>query len=144
PGSDTEFGLRRPAVWAVAQGHPWRPADQDPQVAAALGEGVVDEAAIERIEVAALTKAGSLVGPEVHITIVMTPHTDPAVARDTVRRVSERWQSSSDVLACVDSLSISMASAESTSPAPAASPAPSSRSRRGVREWFSRRRADQG
>ena len=26
PASATEFVLRRPAVWAIGQGHPWEPA----------------------------------------------------------------------------------------------------------------------
>lgn len=36
PGSETEFVLRRPAVWAIGQGLPWEPAPTSPEVFTAL------------------------------------------------------------------------------------------------------------
>ena len=36
PGSETEFVLRRPAVWAIAQGIPWEPSFTSPEVFAGL------------------------------------------------------------------------------------------------------------
>lgn len=164
PGSDTEFGLRRPAVWAVAQGEAWRPAPEHPEVAEALADGVAGEAGIVRLEVAAGSVGGSLVGPELQITIVFEPELDADAVRAAVARASERWGASEPIVANVDSLAISVASAgEAGEPGETASrrtgdagpahpepddasgartPTSSAPPRRGLRALFSRRRAD--
>src|SRR5690606_6586289 len=38
PTSETEFVIRRPAVWAIAQGHRWEPSFFSPEVFGALQE----------------------------------------------------------------------------------------------------------
>ncbi len=46
PGSETEFVIRRPAVWAIAQGIAWEPSFASPEVFAGLQESVGGELAV--------------------------------------------------------------------------------------------------
>ncbi|MFT4229105.1 MAG: SseB family protein, partial [Microbacterium sp.] len=52
PGSDTEFVLRRPAVWAIAQGQRWEPGFLSPEVFAGLQESIGHELAVLDLAVA--------------------------------------------------------------------------------------------
>ena len=52
PGSETEFVLRRPAVWAIAQGTAWEPSFRSPEVFAGLQESVGGELGVLDLAVA--------------------------------------------------------------------------------------------
>lgn len=131
PGSDNEFGLRRPAVWAVAQGEAWIPAAQNPAVAEALAGGISDEPHVVRLEVSAGADPGSLVGPELHVAMVFSPGAHADAVRSAVALAGERWGASEPIVTKVDSMTVTIATDDVTG-------APR---RRGLRGLFGRPRA---
>ncbi|RIJ01661.1 SseB family protein, partial [Clavibacter michiganensis subsp. insidiosus] len=76
PGSDTEFVLRRPAVWAVARSLPWIPSPEDPEVAAALEASVVEEPAVVSLSTAPGDPRARLEGPELLIALELVDGLD--------------------------------------------------------------------
>ncbi len=46
PASETEFVIRRPAVWAIAQGESWEPAHTSPAIFTGLQESISGELAV--------------------------------------------------------------------------------------------------
>ncbi|GAB3188195.1 SseB family protein [Nesterenkonia suensis] len=92
PGAELTFVLRRPAVVALAQGAPWTPSYQCPQVASAL-EGIVGQClGVTRLVMApgkgvgTVTASGDPVsgggsGPELSIGVVLEPGLDAVDAR---------------------------------------------------------------
>lgn len=49
PLSDTEFVIRRPALWAIAQSQPWLPAHLDPDVFAAFSASIGSELGVHDV-----------------------------------------------------------------------------------------------
>ena len=99
PGADPAFVVRRPALWAVAQGRAWTPSYRDLTVddavtRAAVGlPGVVSAMAAPghgvhavRTDGAALTGGGA--GPELEISLQLRP----GLASDEVEGIVERFQ----------------------------------------------------
>src|SRR6188508_529299 len=69
PGSETEFVLRRPAVWAIAQGIAWEPSFTSPEVFAGLQESVGGELAVIDLAVEPGDPTGRLRGPELVVRL---------------------------------------------------------------------------
>lgn len=76
PGSATEFGLRRPMVWSLAQGTPWTVPWQDAAVIQRIDAIVQAECAragvpVVEVQVVPVADAGDLEGPEtgVHVRV---------------------------------------------------------------------------
>lgn len=157
PGSDGEFGLRRPAVWAVAQASEWVPSHRNPNVAAALAEGIVAEDVVRRVEIAPSAEPGSLIGPELEVTLVVDPAADRDELRSAVQRVNQRWATSPGVVTAVDSMAVCIAAREAgdSGPVPTVAEVSATASGgatasetdasgppshpRGIRKWFGRR-----
>lgn len=142
PGSAGEFGLRRPAVWAVAKGEAWTPGHQNPGVASALGEAVAHEDDIRRMEVAPASEPGSLAGPELRVALVFRAGASEEDVRAAVARVNGTWSSSRTVVETVDSLAVVVASEPSEGAPTTGDDASGQREspKRGLRGWLSRRK----
>lgn len=106
PGGEGEFGLRRPAVWAVAKGVEWVPALTNPAVATALAEGIAREPHVRRIDVAPGCPPGRLEGAELRVSLVFEAGCSQDDIRAAVARVNERWSASPAVVELVDSLAV--------------------------------------
>lgn len=112
PGSLTEFGVRRPAVWAVARDEPWTPAASDEAVARALAAAIADEPTVRGLEIAPGSAPGSLEGAEVAVTIVLAGapaddlDADTAAVQSLVARVNVRWSRDPLVATAIDSLAV--------------------------------------
>lgn len=117
PGSESEFGLRRPAVWAVAQDIPWVAGYRNEHVARALGEGIAEEDAIRAMELAPAAPPGSLDGPELIVTLVVDPGLDAGQIEQLIARVSGRWAQSPEVVSEVDSLTVRVSATGRAEPA---------------------------
>ncbi|KAB1646978.1 SseB family protein [Pseudoclavibacter endophyticus] len=148
PGSEGEFGMRRPAVWAVAKGSEWAPALTNTAVAKALAEGISREPHVRRIEIAPGCAPGRLEGAELRVSLVFETGCSQDVVRAAVGRVNERWSASPEVIELVDSLAVVLASEKVDDRAGDGvgnrTGAPSSEGTQGrpsgMRAWFSRRR----
>ena len=104
PAGPIAFGLRRPAVWALAQGETWTLQSAGATVAQRLGAAVQSEAAIAGVEVGLGVAPGSLDGPEWRVVLGLTVDADDAAAREAVARVRATVAGDAELLAAADSL----------------------------------------
>ena len=81
PGSETEFVLRRPAVWAVAQSQPWHPPFDSADVRAAFERSIGTELAVLGVELDAGDPDARLAGPELVVRLVARGRPHPRRAR---------------------------------------------------------------
>jgi hypothetical protein len=93
PGSETEFVIRRPAVWAIAQGIGWEPSFASPEVFAGLQESVGGELAVLDLSVEPGDPESRLHGPELVVRL---------------DRLAKRWAADHRVAVLVDSLTVKL------------------------------------
>jgi hypothetical protein len=106
PGSPTEFVLRRPAVWALAQGESWLPAPRDPDVVDAFELSTGDEPAVAGIRVVPGDPDARLRGPEVVAVLALVPGLDQPALDALIARLQQRWAESGVIAERVDSLGV--------------------------------------
>jgi len=106
PGSETEFVLRRPAVWAVAQGQPWDPSFLSPEVYAGLLESVGSELAVIDVAVSAGDPDARLRGPELVVTLELVEGLDRETLDAVLARLAQRWAADDRIAVLVDSLTV--------------------------------------
>ncbi len=108
PGSDTEFVIRRPAVWAIAQGIPWEPSFASPEVVAGLHESVGGELAIIDLSVEAGDPGARLRGPELVVRLELIHGLDQSELDAVLARLAKRWAADHRVAVLVDSLTVKL------------------------------------
>ncbi len=108
PTSDTEFVIRRPAVWAIAQGERWEPSFLSPEVFAALQESVAHELAVIDVSVAAGDPQARLRGPELIVVLELVDGLEREVLDAVLSRLAHRWASDDRIAALADSLSVKL------------------------------------
>lgn len=108
PGSPTEFVLRRPAVWAVAQGLPWEPSFLSPEVYAGLQTSVAQELAVIDVAVSAGDPEARLRGPELVVTLELVDGLDRATLDAVLARLAQRWAADDRIAVLVDSLTVKL------------------------------------
>lgn len=106
PLSDSEFVIRRPALWSIAQATEWTPsflrADvRDEFVAAAAKEDDVAE-----VQLLAGDPGARLHGPELVVQVAMRPGLDREALDAVMDRMRDRWASSELIAQSVDSLAV--------------------------------------
>ncbi len=111
PASETEFALRRPAVWAMAQGEPWLPAPEDPEVLAAFAEVVATEQRIADVLVQSGDPDARMHGPEIVLRLRLRPGLDQAELQELLRGVQQRIATSAVIADRVDSMSLKLETA---------------------------------
>jgi hypothetical protein len=109
PTSESEFVLRRPALWAVAQSQPWSPGATDPAVAAAFRSAVAGESAVGALDVSAGDPDARLAGPELVVRLALLPGLDRASLDALLARLQERWAADGTIAARVDSMRVALA-----------------------------------
>ncbi|MFT4258109.1 SseB family protein [Microbacterium sp.] len=108
PTAATEFAIRRPAVWAVAQGHRWEPSYQSPEVFAALQESVAHELAVIDVAVAAGDPDARLRGPELVVILELTAGLERETLDAVLQRLARRWAADDRIAVLADSLSVKL------------------------------------
>lgn len=111
PGSETEFGVRRPALWALAQALPWTPAYADDEVAEAFLRPAADDPAVSTVTVAAASPDARLGGPEVVVELGLRPGLDRAALSALLARLQEAWAGDEVVATRVDSMAVRVVAA---------------------------------
>jgi hypothetical protein len=111
PVSETEFVLRRPAVWAVAQGEPWLPSDRDPAVAAAFDASIGSELGVHRVELVAGDPACRLVAEELVVRLVLAAGLTQEELNAILARLAQRWAADDVIATRVDSLRVQLVAA---------------------------------
>lgn len=108
PTSETEFVIRRPAVWAIAQGHRWEPSFFSPEVFAALQESVAHELAVIDVAVAPGDPDARLRGPELVVVLELVDGLERDVLDAVLARLAQRWASDDRIAVLADSLTVKL------------------------------------
>ena len=108
PGSDTEFVIRRPAVWAIAQGIPWEPSFASPEVVAGLHQSVGGELAVIDLAVEPGDPGARLRGPELVVRLELIHGLDQSELDAVLARLAKRWAADHRIAVLVDSLTVKL------------------------------------
>lgn len=108
PGSDTEFVVRRPAVWAIAQGERWEPSAVSPEVFSALQSSIATELSVLDLSVEPGDPTGRLRGPELIVRLHLIDGLDQAQLDGVLQRLAKRWAADDRVAVLVDSLTVKL------------------------------------
>lgn len=108
PASDTEFVLRRPAVWAIAQEQPWEPSFLSPEVFTALRESIGHEMAVIDVAVAPGDPDARMQGPELVVTLELIDGLDRETLDAVLARLAQRWAADDRMAVLVDSLTVKL------------------------------------
>lgn len=106
PGSETEFVIRRPAVWAIAQGQAWEPAHTSPEVFAGFQESISAELAVLDLSLASADPQARGRGPEVQVQLDIMPGLDREELDAVLQRLAKRWAADDRIAVLVDSLAV--------------------------------------
>lgn len=109
PTSETEFVIRRPALWAMARSLPWTPSYADAEVARAFQESVAGETSVAALTLAPGDPAARLAGPELLVRLELEPGLSRGDLDALLARLQERWAAST-VIAQVDSMAVKVLS----------------------------------
>lgn len=106
PGSETEFVIRRPAVWALAHGESWTPSSESVEVRQAFLESITSELAAVDIVLEPGDPTARLRGPETIVRLrlldgLTRDELDPVLAR-----LAQRWAADDRIATLVDSLTV--------------------------------------
>jgi hypothetical protein len=108
PTSETEFVIRRPALWAIAQSQPWTPSYRDPDVLQAFMDAAAPEPAVLALTLGRGDPAARLVGPELLVRLALTEGLNRASLDAVVARLHERWTASATITDRVDSIKVQL------------------------------------
>lgn len=108
PGSETEFIVRRPAVWAIAQGQVWEPSFQSAEVFRGLKESVATELAVIDFAVAPGDPQARLRGPELIVELELSAGLGRAALDGVLARLAQRWAADDRIAVLVDSLTVKL------------------------------------
>jgi hypothetical protein len=106
PTSETEFVIRRPALWAIAQSLAWDPSHADPQVVAEFQASAANEPDVVTVALAAGDPDATLRGPELVVQLALRPGLGQAALSALLERLQSRWAASELIAARVDSLAV--------------------------------------
>lgn len=109
PTSPTEFVLRRPALWALAQGLPWKPSYLDEEVLAAFITSAEPEPAVVAVQLAPGDPDARLAGSELLVHLSLIAGLDREALDALLGRLQQRWATSAVIADRVDSLRVQLA-----------------------------------
>jgi hypothetical protein len=109
--TETEFAIRRPALWAMAQDLPWMPSYLDEQVLAEFMAAADGEDAIVAIQLAPGDADARLAGPELIVQLSLVEGLDEIALAELLGREQERWTASEIITQRVDSMTVKLARA---------------------------------
>ncbi|GAA1056549.1 hypothetical protein GCM10017608_32910 [Agromyces luteolus] len=108
PGSPTEFVLRRPAVWAVAQQQPWHPPAESPAVLEAFERSIGGELAVLGVDLVSGDPDARLRGPELVVRLRLVAGLTRTELDATTARLARRWAADDAIATGVDSLAVKL------------------------------------
>lgn len=104
--SPTEFAIRRPALWCIAQSEPWVPSYRDEQMLPAFLAAVESESMVESLSIAAGDPDARLAGPELLVHLELEPGLTSLNLNELLERVQRRWSENELIALRVDSLGV--------------------------------------
>lgn len=109
--NETEFVIRRPALWALAQSRPWTPSYLDPEVLREFLAAAEPEPAVAAVQLAPGDPTSRLAGPELLVQLALHPGLDRESLDGVLSRLQGRWASNDLIAERVDSMRVVLASA---------------------------------
>lgn len=106
--TDTEFVIRRPALWAIAQSTAWTPSYASRQVADAFTASIATELSVLTVELAAGDPDARLTGPELTVRLELVAGLTRTELDATLARLAKRWSASDVIATGVDSLRVQL------------------------------------
>ncbi|EAR25212.1 hypothetical protein A20C1_01451 [marine actinobacterium PHSC20C1] len=106
PLGETEFVVRRPALWSIAQSIGWTPSYLRAEVRDEFVSLASDESDVVEIQLLAGDPSARLHGPELVVQIAMKTGLDRETLDAVMERLRERWATSEIIAQAVDSLAI--------------------------------------
>ncbi len=103
---DTLVALPRPAVWAIAQGQPWVPAVDDPEVLEAIARPAAQHPELWGVSLLAGDPQGRGEAPEVVVRLGVTAGTATERLRAIIEHLSATWAADPVVAERIDSLTV--------------------------------------
>jgi hypothetical protein len=110
PTATTEYVVRRPALWAIAQSQPWTPSYASRVVADAFAASITSELSVLGVSLSAGDPLGRLAGPELVVRLDLVDGLTRAELDATLARLAARWSASDVIATQVDSLRVQLAS----------------------------------
>lgn len=108
PASETEFVIRRPAVWAIGQGQPWEPSFLSPEVVAGLHASIGGELSVIDLVVDAGDPDARLRGPELIVKLQLMDGLEKPELDAVLARLAKRWAADDRIAVLVDSLTVKL------------------------------------
>ena len=104
--SATEFVIRRPALWAMAQEEPWIPCYLDEAVLDAFADTAAGESAVRSVALAAGDADSRLAGAELVVVLTLVPGLDQLALDALLERLQGRWAGNDVIAPRVDSMTV--------------------------------------
>lgn len=111
PTSDTEFAIRRPALWAIAQSLTWEPCFASAEVAAAFERSIATELAVVDVRLRAGDPRSRLAGPELIVELELLAGLARTELDAILARLAQRWAADETIATSVDSLRVRLTAA---------------------------------
>jgi hypothetical protein len=111
PTSESQFGVRRPALWAIAQSMEWIPCYLDESVLDAFADAARLEPVVRSVAIIAGDPHALFEGAEVTVQLTLTPGLDRSELNDVLSRLQSRWAESAIIADRVDSLAVQILAA---------------------------------
>jgi hypothetical protein len=109
--SATEFIIRRPALWAIAQSQPWMPSYLDGAVLREFLVAAESENAVSAVVLDTGDPDARLAGPELLVRLAIVAGLAQAELDALLGRLRERWSTSPIITARVDSMRVLLTAA---------------------------------
>ncbi|MTE23168.1 SseB family protein [Microbacterium sp. ZXX196] len=108
PTTPTEFVVRRPAIWAIAQEQPWAPPWRTPELVVAFEAAIASELAVHGVRVSPGDPEARLRGPETLVTLSLARGLDRAELDAVLTRLAGRWAADDRIAVLVDSMKVAL------------------------------------
>lgn len=110
PTSETEFVLRRPALWSIVRDENWVPSYRSEAVAREFAASVAGEPVVLAVALTAGDPQARLLGPELVVSLTLEAGLDADELEGLLSRLSSRWATSETIAQQVDSLEVALTS----------------------------------
>lgn len=110
PGTPEQIALRRPAVWAIAKGEPWRPPHLDTRIWDIIEDARVPE--VRRFALRTADPDAQLAGADLEVELVLEPGLDRGDLGLLLQRLTAAWFADAYFTERVDLLGLKVVPAE--------------------------------
>jgi hypothetical protein len=112
PTSETEFVIRRPALWAIARDLPWVPSHLDPAVFTAFVDSIGSELGVHDVSLAAGDPGARLAAEELVVRLELGRGLTREELDSVLARLAQRWAADDVIATRVDSLRVQLVAAD--------------------------------